>query len=489
MAQSGKLKKNLLYNISYQILVIILPLITAPYVSRVLGSHNVGVYSYTQAFANYFYLFTMLGVNNYGNRTIAAVRDDQYKLSKTFWEIFSFQFILGLIISSGYLIYCLCFIKTDKIIYLMQFFYVVSGVFDVNWLCFGLEKFKFTTMRSTIIRIGMAVCTFAFVKNQNDLAIYTLILAGGNLLAVLAIWPFIKKHVDFVKPTIKGILLHLKPNLLLFWPVIAVSLYNIMDKLMLGAMSTKEEVGFYTYAERITQIPNTLILALDSVIMPRMSNLLAKKESDTAVFLMDNVMMFAMLMAAVMSFGLAAVGPTFAPWFYGAEFSRCGLFIVMLSPIIIFKGWAGALRTQYIIPAKKDRIYIISLTSGAIINLIINFILIPKIEGIGAVIGTIVAELTVCFIQFFMVRKEVHVTEYIKNGVSFCLIGFIMYVVISKIRTVFDIPIAIMGAQVILGGIIYMLLAALFMIKIKKNPTLVNEVLKLLHINKKFEMR
>ena len=89
MAQNGKLKKNLLYNISYQILVIILLLITAPYVS-----HNVGVYSYTQAFANYFYLFTMLGVNNYGNRTIAAVRDDQYKLSKTFWEIFSFQFLL-----------------------------------------------------------------------------------------------------------------------------------------------------------------------------------------------------------------------------------------------------------------------------------------------------------------------------------------------------------------------------------------------------------
>ena len=98
MVQKGKLRKNLIYNIFYQILIIILPLITAPYISRVLGSHNVGVYSYTQAFANYFYLFAMLGVNNYGNRTIAAVRDDRYEVSKTFWEIFSFQFILGLII-------------------------------------------------------------------------------------------------------------------------------------------------------------------------------------------------------------------------------------------------------------------------------------------------------------------------------------------------------------------------------------------------------
>lgn len=489
MEQNGKLKKNLLYNVGYQILVIILPLITAPYVSRVLGSHNVGVYSYTQAFANYFYLFTMLGVNNYGNRTIAAVRDDQYKLSKTFWEIFSFQFLLGLIISFGYFIYCLYFIRTDKIIYLMQFFYVVSGVFDVNWLCFGLEKFKFTTIRSTTIRIGIAVSTFMFVKSQNDLAVYTFILSGGNLLAVIAIWPFIKKHVDFVRPTIKGILIHLKPNLLLFWPVIAVSLYNIMDKLMLGAMSTKEEVGFYTYAERITQIPNTLILALDSVIMPRMSNLLAKKNSDTAFFLMDNVMMFAMLMAAAMSFGLAAIGPYFAPWFYGQEFVRCGLFIVMLSPIIIFKGWAGALRTQYLIPAKKDRIYIISLTSGAIVNLIINFILIPKIEGIGAVIGTVVAELTVCIIQFFMVRKEIHVVEYVKNGLNFCLIGFIMYVVIYRIVNVFDQPVITMMVQIILGCIIYMFLAIIYMIKIKKNPTLVNEALKLFHVNKKIETK
>lgn len=482
MVQQGKLRKNLIYNIFYQILIIILPLITAPYISRVLGSHNVGVYSYTQAFANYFYLFAMLGVNNYGNRTIAAVRDDRYEVSKTFWEIFSFQFILGLSISTIYLIYCLLFVTEDKIIYLMQFFYVASAVFDVNWLCFGLEKFKFTTIRSTAIRLTMAALTFLLVKTQDDLAIYTAILSGGNLVAVLVIWPFIRKNIDFIKPSGKSILKHLKPNLVLFWPVIAVSLYNIMDKLMLGAMSTKEEVGFYTYAERIAQIPNTLILALDSVIMPRMSNLLAKKDSKTASFLMDNVMMFAMLMASAMSFGLAAVGPTFAPWFYGKEFSRCGLFIVMLSPVIIFKGWAGALRTQYIIPAKKDSIYVISLTVGAVVNLILNTLLIPKYEGVGAVIGTIMAEFTVCFIQFYMVRKDVNIKEYVKNGISFCLIGFIMYVVIYFIREIFNKPLMIMVSQVLIGSIVYLLLACIYLIKIKKNTILVNEALKMLHI-------
>lgn len=258
---------------------------------------------------------------------------------------------------------------------------MVSSAFDINWVCFGLEKFKLTTVRSTIVRLCMAAATFLFVNNSNDLWIYTFILSFGNFIAALAVWPFVLKHFHFVKPSWPGIKQHIKPNLVLFWPVIAVSLYNIMDKLMLGMFSTVEEVAFYTYAERITQIPNTLILALDNVIMPRMSNLYANNNKEQTRSLMDNVMLFAMLMAASMAFGLAGVAPVFAPWFYGEAFARCGLFIVMLCPIIVFKGWAGALRTQYIIPAHKDNVYIISLSSGAVVNLIINFLLIPQFNG------------------------------------------------------------------------------------------------------------
>ena len=486
MEKQAKMKNNFLYSVGYQLLIIILPLITAPYVSRVLGATNVGIYSYTQAFANYFYLFAMLGVNNYGNRTIAAVRDRQENLDRTFWEIFSFQSLIAAFISFIYIIYVFLFIKEARLIYLLQFFYVVSSAFDINWVCFGLEKFKLTTIRSTIVRLCMAAAIFLFVNNSNDLWIYTFILSFGNFIAALAVWPFVLKHFHFLKPSWSGIKQHIKPNLVLFWPVIAVSLYNIMDKLMLGMFSTVEEVAFYTYAERITQIPNTLILALDNVIMPRMSNLYANNNKEQTRSLMDNVMLFAMLMAASMAFGLAGVAPVFAPWFYGETFARCGLFIVMLCPIIVFKGWAGALRTQYIIPAHKDNVYIISLSSGAVVNLIINFLLIPQFNGVGAVIGTIAAEFSVAFIQFFMCRKEIPIKEYIINGLCFCAIGFVMYLVVHVLSSVNSSAIITMGAQIIAGAIIYVMIACIYMIKIKKNPVLVNEGLKMLHIKKRF---
>ena len=193
----GEIKKNLIYNVTYQILVIILPFITAPYISRVLGAHNVGVYSYTQAFANYFYLFAMLGVMNYGNRTIAAVRDDFEEIKRRFWEIFSSQFFAGILVSIVYVIYCIYFVTENRLIYYVQFFYVISGVFDVNWFCFGLEKFKFTTIRSVLVRLGTVAAIFLFVKERSDLVVYTTILSVGNLIAAIAVWPFVLKYLGF----------------------------------------------------------------------------------------------------------------------------------------------------------------------------------------------------------------------------------------------------------------------------------------------------
>ena len=146
MKSEHNIKKNFIYSVSYQILTIILPLITAPYVTRVLGAKGLGVYSKTQAWAHYFLLFAMLGVNNYGNRAIARVRDNREKASKTFWEIYTFQFVTAVIATALYWFYCIQFTSENRLIYMMQSFYVMSGLLDVNWCCFGMEKFKLTTI-------------------------------------------------------------------------------------------------------------------------------------------------------------------------------------------------------------------------------------------------------------------------------------------------------------------------------------------------------
>ena len=489
MAKKAGIKKNLFYSLAYQILNIVLPLITSPYVARVLGAKSVGIYSKSQAFAHYFLLFAMLGVNNYGNRAIARVRDRREEVSRTFWEIFSFQLLTSVCAVLIYLVYSLHMTSTDRFIYLMQIFYVMSGLVDVNWFCFGMEKFRLTTIRSTIVRVLMTVAVFVFVKRQEHLWVYTFIISFGSIASSVAVWPFVLKHVDFVRPAWDGIKQHIKPNLVLFWPVIAVSLYNIMDKLMLGWFSEDEEVAFYTYAERIVTIPTTLILALDNVIMPRMSNLFAAKDNaDQIRFLMDTVMLFAMFMAVAMGFGVAGVADVFAPWFYGSAFVRCGYFILLLSPVIVIKGWAGALRTQFIIPTGRDKIYVASLTTGAIVNLVLNALLIPKLNGVGAIIGTIAAEFAVCFIQFFWCRKDIDLKKYMTDGLSFCVVGAVMFWVVRALSHVSGNALITLIVQVICGAAVYTVFAGLYMIRIRKNPVLVNEALKLLHVSYRFKM-
>ena len=488
MGKKPGLKKNFLFSISYQIIAVVLPLITTPYLARVFGASNVGVFSKTQAFAHYFLLFSMLGVNNYGNRAIARVRNDKYEMSKTFWEIYTFQVFMSVICSSLYLGYCLLIATENKIIYLLQGVYVIHAMFDINWCCFGMEKFKLTAIRSSLVKILSAICVFTFVKGPEDVWLYTLIYGVGLLLSVLAVWPFVLRHIVFVKPTLDGIKKHIKPNLILFWPVVAVSIYNIMDRIMLGWMSADEEVGFYTYAERIITVPTTLILALDNVVMPRMSNLYVREGNSKHInFLMDSVMMFAMFMAGAMAFGAAGISDIFATWFYGDGFARCGFFILLLSPVVIFKGWAGALRTQFIIPTGRDKIYVISLTAGAVINVILNVLLIPKMNGIGAIIGTLGAEFAVCFIQFFCCRKDINIKEYLINGASFCIIGAIMFFVIKALRDVSSNPVLTMALQIICGGLLYTLLAGFYMVKLIKKPVLVNEMLKVLRIKYRFK--
>ena len=223
------IKKNFIYNMLYQILIMILPLITAPYLARVIGATGTGLYSYSYSIANYFVLFAMLGINNYGNRKIAQVRDDKQKLSRAFWTIYTMQFIMSLLVVFIYIMYIILFVKENQMLFIIQTFYVLSSCFDINWFFFGIEKFKLTVTRNTVIKVISVISIFLLVKTEEDLWIYTMIMALTILLTQLSIWPFLRKYVDLVKPKKEEVIKTLKPCIILFIPVIAVSIYRIMD--------------------------------------------------------------------------------------------------------------------------------------------------------------------------------------------------------------------------------------------------------------------
>ena len=456
------IKVNFLYNAIYQVLIILLPLVTTPYVARVLGADGTGTYSYTYTVANYFMLFAMLGVKNYGNRSIAEVRDDRAMMSRTFWEIYGLQFLCSILVLCCYFLYIYHFKSDYLFLGCIQGLYVLSGMLDISWFFFGIEEFKITVTRNICIRLSSLLLIFLFVHTKDDLWKYTLIMAAGTVVSQAYLWIYLRKLIGWFRPSFFQIWNHMKPEIILFIPVIAVSLYKMMDKLMLGQMCSMTQVGYYEYAEKIQNIPLGIITALGTVMLPRMSNLAAKGKVKESREYIANSMMFAVFMASGMLFGIAGIADDFIPLFLGPGYQECVLLLQVMSPTILFIAWANVIRTQYLIPNHMDRSYIISVVMGAIVNLIVNAWLIPRYAAMGAVIGTICAEGTVCILQTMMIWNRLSMVDYLKNTAPFLVFGAGMFWIIINVRALSNhLPVRL-ALEIGIGMLFYLLVSGCY---------------------------
>ena len=468
MANKGKgsVKINLFYNVAYQLLLMITPLITSPYISRVLGTDGLGIYSYTYSMASCFAMVGMLGVTNYGNRTIAAVQLDKNERSKAFWNIFLLQIIATIIALIAYIGYVvLCCPKEYISVSYIQILTVLCSMCDINWYFFGVEKFKLTVTRNAVVKVLNVVLIFLFVKNRTDTALYTLIIVGSLLVSNLLIWPFLKTEIIWVKPSFKELKKHLKPTLVLFIPIIAITLYNRMDKVMIGALSSMNQNGIYENAEKIINIPKSLIAALGTVMLPRMAFLFANGDRESANVYIEKSMELVCVSSSALMFGVAAIAPEFAPWFFGKEFASAGKIIIALAPTIFFVSWANVIRTQYLIPLQLDNIYIKSVWVGAIVNLIANIIFIPSKGAMGAAIGTDLAEFAVMFYQTLKVRKELPIKKYIQDGSPYIVAGILMFLGVRGVSSYAREGALGVIIEICVGGIVFCIISLVVILK------------------------
>lgn len=449
----NSIKKNFLYNSFYQILIILIPLITTPYISRVLGADGIGVYSYSYSVAQYYVLFIMLGLNNYGNRSIAQVKDDSTELTKTFWNIYAMQLGLGILISVIYFIYAFLFAQNSCAALIMGI-YVVSACLDINWFFFGMEKFKLTVLRNTVIKIITTLSIFIFVNRKRDVYIYCAIMVIGIFVSQLILWFYIKRFIGYCKPRWKDIKIHIKPNLTLFLTVIAVSLFKIMDKIMLGIMKNTKEVGLYEASERIISIPTAFITSLGTVMLPRMTNMIANKSHKSDDLLYKSILL-AMFLSSSMGFGIMGVSKVFVPLFYGPGYEKCVQLFIILLPSCLFLAFGNVIRTQYLLPNQMDKVYVISAFLGAIVNIAINLALIPKWGAIGAAVGTVFAEAAVCIYQAYKVKNYISVSNYIFKSLPFIFAGLIMFLILFNIEMVYDNQLIELIVRILLGILIY----------------------------------
>lgn len=448
------IKRNYFYNIAYQVLAIVMPLVTSPYLSRVLGASQLGVYSYTFSIANYFVLFAMLGVNNYGNRCVARARDDRVNLSKEFWSVYSFQAFLSIIVSVIYIGFSL-YVANDTLIALIWLPYVLSAGLDINWLFFGLEEFRTTVTRNFIVKLFTFVLMFLVVRGEHALASYCLLMSVSYLVSVLVLWPFVRRHVDYYRPSFQEVFSHLGPNLTLFVPVIAVSLYTVLDKVMLGLMNSMEQTGYFDNALKVAQMPFTLITALGTVMLPRAANLMARGDAEGARKYLGISMWLALILSSAFAFGLSGVAEVFAPVFFGPGFEACAPVICVIVLEMPFMAWANVLRTQYLIPAGRDRAYVLSVFVGAAVNVVVNLSLIPRMGALGAAWGTAAAEAAVCLVQALSVRGELPQRGWLFENIPFYVIGLIMFVAVRLMGAALGMSFSTLVLQVIAGAALF----------------------------------
>lgn len=475
MAQSHK--KNILYNAVYRCVVILTPLITSPYLSRVLGAEKLGVYAYSNSLATYFVIFSLLGVNDYGIRKIAQVKGSREALSDNFWQIYYMQFLLTLILSVIYFLVVFLHSKYYQV-QLILGIYVISSFFEVSWFAFGMEEFRLTSIRSIVIRIGIVLSIFIFVREEDDVWKYALITAGGNFISLLVILPLVFRYTDFRKPNIHQIISHIRPNIILFLPVVATSVYNNLDKLMLGIWSTEAEIGYYQNAENIVRLPMFITAAVVTVFEPYSTNLLASGNREKSDTLLNATLRYTSILNVAMAFGLAGIAKTFIPWFLGEGYIRSAELIMILAPMIFICSFSDVMRYQYLLPNEHDYFSLFSIAVGAAVNVVLNYFLIRLNGATGAAVATIIAYVVTMVLQFVYIDRKTHIADTIGFIAPFILFGGLMIVtVLGTASLLAGINAFVVSlAEIFIGAAVYCLLCVIWLKY--KDPELLSVVRK-----------
>lgn len=472
------LAKNFLYNILYQVTLLIIPLITMPYISRTLGSNGVGIYAFTNSIVQWFILFGVLGVSLYGQREIAYVRDNKRKINKKFWSIFIGKLVTVSIALILYIAFVFFYGKEYLLVYFIQTIYLISAALDISWFFMGLEDFKKTVTRSIIIKLISIVLLFLFIKTSTDLWKYVLILAFSEVFGQLILWFSISKHIGKLYVNVSEIKKNIFNSINIFIPQIAIQVYVIMDKTMLGIYSNTSEVGYYDMAQKIVRICLAVITSLGTVMLPRISNEFSKGDIQKIKYYIFRSIKFATYIAVPMMFGLIGISNKFVPWFFGDQFIKTAQLIMVNSPVLLFIGWNNAIGIQMMLPMGKEKEFTIAVTGGAILNFILNLNLIPKYHGLGTSIASVLAELFILVIEFYQMKSLLPFKRIFSESFKYWIASVAMFLIIIFIGEYihFKKLYIVTMLQITVGIIFYF--TVLIILKCEFTIMLINKIMK-----------
>jgi O-antigen/teichoic acid export membrane protein len=409
------LKKNFFFNILLNLSRVVFPLITAPYIARVLEPDNIGLFNFANTYASYFALFAALGLPTYGIRETAKVRNDKNELSKFVSEILSLTSITTIFYSIIFL--CTLFfipqLNINFLVFLISGIILYTAPLKIDWFFVGHEDFSYVTYRSLIIKTVSIIALFVFVHEKKDFLLYVIL----NVISSIAndIWNFIKLRqfglqirftLDFKK--------HVKPMLILFSSAAAVSIYTALDTIMLGFLAEYREVAFYNSATHISKNLLAVSTSLSEVAIPRLSLYLKNDNWNDINLLIKKSFSIISFLSFPMTVGLMILAPVFVPLFFGKLYYGAIVPLQIMACIIIaigFNNWSGR---QILVGLGFDKLILYAVLGGALTNFVLNILLIPKYGASGAAIASVFAETIVFLISLYF---TIYKTKVSLNGI------------------------------------------------------------------------
>ncbi len=433
--------ENVFFNMLYQVLVTVLPILTTPYTARTLGLHSNGIHSFTESIVTYFIIFGAIGTSLYGIRKIAYVRDDEEKLAKVTKEIITLRLIL-MVATLAIYIPALCIKNEYAYIYRIHIINIVANGLDITWFYQGVEDFKKVTLRNLFVKLLFVVSLFTFIKSPDDLPLYVLFIVSSALIGNLIMLYYLPQYVDLKKGKQIKAFIHLKSSLGLFVPQAMNYIYVLIDRSMLGWMTNTDNVGLYDQAQRLVRMITGVLQSVGYVMMARVANLTMANDQEGIKNYVRKSVNFNLFIAFPAMFGIMGVADDFIPFFLGSEYLDSIPLLKLMSVLIFLSSMNSLMGVQLLIPLGREKFYTAATTSGACISVLGNLLLIPFFGPVGSCIACIVAETTVFVVSYWNLRDMFDFSVILKDNFPIMIGSFVMFLAV-KLVALIDVNIII----------------------------------------------
>lgn len=462
----NEVKKNYFFNLMFQVLNIVAPLITMPYVSRVLGAAGVGEYSYTYSIVSYFLIVASLGTSLYGCREISNNYTNKEKKSQVFWEILIIRICASSVVTLGYIILINLhkFSALDKRLLLINVLYIIGTALDISWLYQGEQRFDIITIFSLVNKIVTILLVFFLIKTHLDISKYVLIHASMYLINSVFYFIPLGNVVNLVSVKKLEIARHILPVLILLVPQISKEVYSVLDKTMIGEFYSDRSLnGYYEQAVNIVSMSMTIITSLNIVMMSKLSQDYSESKKENVISNVKNSFQFVWFIGIPLCVGIVSVIDLFVPLFFGNGYEPVINLVYILTLRILCIGISNVIGIQYLITLRRHRDFNISILVGLVANGFFNWILIPKYNVYGAAFATVISEALVTITQLLFVKDEISMKNiFPKEIIKRVIVSGIMWLVLLKVKQILCVSLnnyfIILFICIIIGGGIYIVI-------------------------------